>query len=200
MGRIIVLLSDGTGNSAAKVWRTNVWRVTIRIVIGLIQGIIRAHSEAELDRKARAAYRDFRRRNFHTIWRTKPRAMGIKMGMMSKPAYLAIRDSTGTRSSNIPILGSKQSNGFPEPGLFAFFSKQARCAETAPPNTESQLATASVGLAANLWPFVYLRAHVCPHSRDYRSASQLSFANSWRTPPSRPRASARSRACVLRPP
>ena len=27
MGRKIVLLSDGTGNSAAKVWRTNVWRV-----------------------------------------------------------------------------------------------------------------------------------------------------------------------------
>ncbi len=43
----------------------------MRIVIGLIleQGIIRADSEAELDRKARAAYRDFRRRNFHTFWR-----------------------------------------------------------------------------------------------------------------------------------
>src|ERR1017187_7406500 len=27
MPRRIVLLSDGTGNSAAKVWRTNVWRV-----------------------------------------------------------------------------------------------------------------------------------------------------------------------------
>jgi uncharacterized protein (DUF2235 family) len=27
MGRRIVLLSDGTGNSAAKVWRTNVWRL-----------------------------------------------------------------------------------------------------------------------------------------------------------------------------
>lgn len=27
MGRNIVLLSDGTGNSSAKVWRTNVWRV-----------------------------------------------------------------------------------------------------------------------------------------------------------------------------
>src|SRR5260370_33194698 len=26
MNRNIVLLSDGTGNSAAKVWRTNVWR------------------------------------------------------------------------------------------------------------------------------------------------------------------------------
>lgn len=141
MSRIIALLSDGTGNSAAKVWRTNVWRVfesidlsnsehvayyddgvgtssfkpyailggafgyglkrnvielykfacrnhrcpedeifafgfsrgafTIRIVIGLIleQGIIRTNSEAELHRLARAAYRDFRRRNFHTIWR-----------------------------------------------------------------------------------------------------------------------------------
>ena len=141
MGRKIVLLSDGTGNSAAKVWRTNVWRIfesldlsnsdqiayyddgvgtssfkplailggafgyglkrnvidlykfacrnhrsaddeifafgfsrgafTIRIVIGLIleQGIVRANSEAELDRKARAAYREFRRTNFHTFWR-----------------------------------------------------------------------------------------------------------------------------------
>jgi Uncharacterized alpha/beta hydrolase domain (DUF2235) len=27
MPRRIVLLSDGTGNSAAKVWRTNVWRM-----------------------------------------------------------------------------------------------------------------------------------------------------------------------------
>jgi uncharacterized protein (DUF2235 family) len=27
MGRKIILLSDGTGNSSAKVWRTNVWRV-----------------------------------------------------------------------------------------------------------------------------------------------------------------------------
>lgn len=27
MPRRIVLLSDGTGNSSAKVWRTNVWRM-----------------------------------------------------------------------------------------------------------------------------------------------------------------------------
>ena len=27
MARKIILLSDGTGNSAAKVWRTNVWRM-----------------------------------------------------------------------------------------------------------------------------------------------------------------------------
>lgn len=143
MGRKIILLSDGTGNSAAKVWRTNVWRVfesidlsgsgqvafyddgvgtssfkplailggafgyglkrnvldlykfacrnfydkddeifgfgfsrgsfTMRVVVGLImeQGIIRDPSEHELDRKARAAYRDFRRRNFHTKFRTE---------------------------------------------------------------------------------------------------------------------------------
>src|SRR6266566_6453421 len=27
MAKKIILLSDGTGNSAAKVWRTNVWRI-----------------------------------------------------------------------------------------------------------------------------------------------------------------------------
>ena len=27
MAKKIILLSDGTGNSAGKVWRTNVWRV-----------------------------------------------------------------------------------------------------------------------------------------------------------------------------
>ncbi len=141
MGRKIILLSDGTGNSSAKVWRTNVWRIfesldlsgsgqvafyddgvgtssfkpaailggafgfglkrnvidlykfacrnwrndddeifgfgfsrgafTMRVVIGLIleQGIIRDKPEAELDRLAHAAYRDFRRRNFHTYLR-----------------------------------------------------------------------------------------------------------------------------------
>jgi len=140
MGRKIILLSDGTGNSAAKVWRTNVWRVyesldlsgsdqvafyddgvgtssfkpaailggafgfglkrnvidlykfacrnyreeddaiygfgfsrgafTIRIVVGLIleQGLVKAESEIELDAKARAAYRAFRKQNFHTNW------------------------------------------------------------------------------------------------------------------------------------
>ena len=140
MSRRIVLLSDGTGNSSAKVWRTNVWRMfesidlsgsdqiayyddgvgtsefkplaviggafgyglkrnvldlykfacrnfrhdydeiyafgfsrgafTIRILIGLIleQGLIRADTEHELDRKARHAYREFRRENFRTNW------------------------------------------------------------------------------------------------------------------------------------
>ena len=140
MSRRIVLLSDGTGNSSAKVWRTNVWRFfenidlsnsdqiayyddgvgtsefkplaivggafgyglkrnvldlykfasrnfrhdgdkiyafgfsrgafTIRILIGLIleQGLIKAANEQELDKKARQAYRQFRRENFHTKW------------------------------------------------------------------------------------------------------------------------------------
>lgn len=140
MGRKIVLLSDGTGNSAAKVWRTNVWRTfealdlsgsdqvafyddgvgtssfkplailggafgfglkrnvidlykfacrnwrddsdelfgfgfsrgafTIRVVMGLIlnQGLVVAGSEHELDRKAHAAYRAYRRERYHTFW------------------------------------------------------------------------------------------------------------------------------------
>ncbi|MBN8976278.1 MAG: DUF2235 domain-containing protein [Rhizobiales bacterium] len=140
MGRKIILLSDGTGNSAAKVWRTNVWRTfealdlagsdqvafyddgvgtssfkplailggafgfglkrnvidiykfacrnwrddsdelfgfgfsrgafTIRVVMGLIlnQGLVAADSERELDRKAHAAYRAYRRERYHTFW------------------------------------------------------------------------------------------------------------------------------------
>jgi uncharacterized protein (DUF2235 family) len=139
MGRKIVLLSDGTGNSAAKVWRTNVWRTfealdlsgndqvafyddgvgtssfkpwailggafgfglkrnvvdiykfacrnyrddndqlfgfgfsrgafTIRVVGGLIlnQGLVTAQNEKELDDKARAAYRQYRRERYHTV-------------------------------------------------------------------------------------------------------------------------------------
>src|SRR3954465_13581678 len=144
MGRNIVLLSDGTGNSAAKVWRTNVWRTfealdlsgndqvafyddgvgtstfkpwamlsgafgfglkrnvidiykfacvnyhsdddnifgfgfsrgafTIRVMMGLIlhEGLVQADSEIELDRKARAAYRAYRRKRYHTVWPFRP--------------------------------------------------------------------------------------------------------------------------------
>jgi uncharacterized protein (DUF2235 family) len=140
MSRNVVLLSDGTGNSSAKVWRTNVWRTfealdlsgsdqvafyddgvgtssfkpwailggafgfglkrnvvdiykfacrnyrddddrlfgfgfsrgafTIRVVGGLIlnQGLVTASNEAELDRKARAAYREYRRDRYHTVF------------------------------------------------------------------------------------------------------------------------------------
>jgi uncharacterized protein (DUF2235 family) len=140
MGRNIILLSDGTGNSSAKVWRTNVWRTfealelsdsdqvafyddgigtssfkpwailagafgiglkrnvvdiykfacrnyrddgdrffgfgfsrgafTIRVVGGLIlnQGLVTARNEKELDDKARAAYRAYRRERYHTVF------------------------------------------------------------------------------------------------------------------------------------
>jgi uncharacterized protein (DUF2235 family) len=44
---------------------------TIRIVIGLLadQGLVPYESEEELHRTARDAYRAFRRKNFHTVWR-----------------------------------------------------------------------------------------------------------------------------------
>jgi uncharacterized protein (DUF2235 family) len=138
--RRIVVLSDGTGNSSAAVWRTNVWRTfealdlsnsdqvafyddgvgtssfkplallggafgfglkrnvidiykfvcrnyrdddddifgfgfsrgafTIRVVSGLIldQGLVQASNENELDRRATAAFNDYRRRKYHTVW------------------------------------------------------------------------------------------------------------------------------------
>lgn len=144
MGRKIILLSDGTGNSAAKVWRTNVWRTfealdlsgndqvafyddgvgtssfkplailggvfgvglarnvidiykfvcrnyqddsddiycfgfsrgafTIRVVVGLIisQGLVSAENESELDKKAIAAYRQYRAERYHTLWPWHP--------------------------------------------------------------------------------------------------------------------------------
>jgi uncharacterized protein (DUF2235 family) len=140
MARKIVVLSDGTGNSSAALWRTNVWRTfdalelsnsdqvafyddgvgtskfkpfamvggafgyglkrnvidvykfvcrnyqteadeifgfgfsrgafTIRVVVGLIldQGLVQADNELELDRLARAAFQDYRRRKYHTVW------------------------------------------------------------------------------------------------------------------------------------
>lgn len=159
MAKRIILLSDGTGNSASKVWRTNVWRVfesldlsssdqvafyddgvgtssfkplaiiggafgyglkrnvldlykfvcrnyrtaaeyeqeygktapqgtkfendeiygfgfsrgafTIRVVVGLIadQGLVTYSTESELEDKARAAYRAYRAKHFHSIFR-----------------------------------------------------------------------------------------------------------------------------------
>jgi uncharacterized protein (DUF2235 family) len=140
MARKIVVLSDGTGNSSAALWRTNVWRTfdaidlsgsdqvafyddgvgtssfkpfavlggafgyglkrnvidiykfvcrnyrtdedeiygfgfsrgafTIRVVVGLIldQGLVQADNEIELDRRARAAYKDYHSRKYHTVW------------------------------------------------------------------------------------------------------------------------------------
>lgn len=140
MGKRIVVLSDGTGNSSAAIWRTNVWRTfealdlsnsdqvafyddgvgtssfkplamlggafgyglkrnvidiykfvcrnyqsgedeifgfgfsrgafTIRVLTGLIldQGLVQATNEIELDRLAIAAFQDYRRRRYHTVW------------------------------------------------------------------------------------------------------------------------------------
>jgi uncharacterized protein (DUF2235 family) len=144
MSRKIILLSDGTGNAAGKVWRTNVWRTfealdlsgsdqvafyddgvgtssfkpwavlggafgfglkrnvidiykfvcrnyrgdtddiygfgfsrgafTIRVVMGLIlyEGLVSADTESELDQKAKAAYRHYRKKRYHTVWRFRP--------------------------------------------------------------------------------------------------------------------------------
>lgn len=140
MGKRIVVLSDGTGNSSAAIWRTNVWRTfealdlsnsdqvafyddgvgtssfkplailggafgyglkrnviniykfvcrnyqndddeifgfgfsrgafTIRVLTGLIldQGLVQGTNEIELDRLATAAFQDYRRRRYHTVW------------------------------------------------------------------------------------------------------------------------------------
>jgi uncharacterized protein (DUF2235 family) len=140
MARRIVVLSDGTGNSSAAIWRTNVWRTfealdlsnsdqvafyddgvgtssfkplailggafgiglrrnvidiykfvcrnwrsdadeifgfgfsrgafTIRVVAGLIldQGLVQADNEQQLHELATAAYKDYYRRKYHTVW------------------------------------------------------------------------------------------------------------------------------------
>src|SRR5262245_40488491 len=138
MTKRIIVLSDGTGNAAAKVWRSNVWRVfesldltasdqvafyddgvgtsafkplaifggafgwglkrnvldlyqficrhydndseifafgfsrgafTIRVLLGLVghEGLVRFTSEAELNRRARAAYRAYRAERYRTL-------------------------------------------------------------------------------------------------------------------------------------
>jgi uncharacterized protein (DUF2235 family) len=157
MNRKIVLLSDGTGNSSAKVWRTNVWRTfealdlsgsdqvafyddgvgtssfkplaifggafgfglkrnvidiykfacrnwqdnsdelygfgfsrgafTIRVVMGLIinQGLVSADTEAELDRKATAAYRAYRQERYHTYLRLEDAFRWIRNLFIRKP-------------------------------------------------------------------------------------------------------------------
>jgi uncharacterized protein (DUF2235 family) len=136
----IILLSDGTGNAASRVWRTNVWRFfqaldltnsrqvasyddgvgtsgfkplallggafgwglkrnvidlykflcrnyedgcriyglgfsrgafTVRVVMGVVvsQGVVRFESESDLHRRAKAAYRAYRREGYHSYLR-----------------------------------------------------------------------------------------------------------------------------------
>ncbi|MET4279334.1 MULTISPECIES: DUF2235 domain-containing protein [unclassified Bradyrhizobium] len=177
MPRRIVLLSDGTGNSSAKVWRTNVWRMfsaldltkddqvacyddgvgtssfkplamlggafgiglrrnvitlykfacrnyraagdeiyafgfsrgafTIRVTIGLIldQGLIPAKdiSDSELDRQAKAAYRAYHKRHFHTNWYLMIQGLKKLLGReMSAPSAGA---TAGRHSPIIRFLG-----------------------------------------------------------------------------------------------
>ncbi|QCK84386.1 DUF2235 domain-containing protein [Phreatobacter aquaticus] len=179
MSKRIVLLSDGTGNSSAKVWRTNVWRTfealdlrgndqvaiyddgvgtsafkplavlggafgyglkrnvldlykfacrnysgpedeifafgfsrgafTIRIVNGLIlnQGLVKADSESELERLARAAYRAYRAEKFHTVTGIESlfrgiRDIGLRLLHRSKPTYSKTRNR---QVENIRFLG-----------------------------------------------------------------------------------------------
>jgi uncharacterized protein (DUF2235 family) len=162
MARAVILLSDGTGNSAAKLAKTNVWRTyqaidlsgpdqiaeyddgvgtssikllallggafgwglkrnvlhlykflcrnyrdgdrifgfgfsrgafTIRVLTGLVlsQGLVRWHSEEELDLLARAAYREFRekrfRRKFSLAW----------VGRLVLSVIVAVRNSATGR-------------------------------------------------------------------------------------------------------
>lgn len=172
MPRRIILLSDGTGNSSASFWRTNVWRMfsaldltandqvacyddgvgtssfkplallggafgvglrrnvislykfvcrnfrgvddeiyafgfsrgafTIRVVIGLIvdQGLILADgiSETELDRQARAAYRAYHRKHFHTNWGLIVQQIKKWLGRdVAKPSVVP-------RDRNVPVI------------------------------------------------------------------------------------------------
>jgi uncharacterized protein (DUF2235 family) len=150
----IILLSDGTGNSAAKVWRTNVWRIfesldlggerqlayyddgvgtssfkplavlggafgwglkrnvldlyrflcrnyregaeiyafgfsrgafTIRVLIGLVvnQGLVRAHSESELQRLAAVAYRQYRKERYRSFLNVESVFRALRDGLHS---------------------------------------------------------------------------------------------------------------------
>lgn len=176
MARTIILLSDGTGNSAAKLAKTNVWRTyqaidlsgpdqiaeyddgvgtssfkplallggafgwglkrnvlslykflcrnyrandrifgfgfsrgafTIRVLSGLVlsQGLVRWHSEEELDLLAKAAYREFRelrfRRRFSLAW----------VGRLVLRAIVALRNKAAgrkpydsTRNRQVPSI------------------------------------------------------------------------------------------------
>jgi uncharacterized protein (DUF2235 family) len=140
MAKNVILLSDGTGNAASKIWRTNVWRFfqaldltnssqvaayddgvgtsafkplailggafgwglkrnvldlykflcrnyedgcqiyglgfsrgafTIRVLMGLVanQGVVKYESESDLHRRAKAAYRAYRRERYHSVFR-----------------------------------------------------------------------------------------------------------------------------------
>ena len=163
----IVLLSDGTGNAASRVWRTNVWRLfqaldltnsrqvamyddgvgsssfkplalaggifgwglkrnvldlymflcrnyepgarvyafgfsrgafTIRVLLGLVahQGIVRYATEAELRRRAIAAYRAYRKARFHSVSHVETLFRAVRDGV------LWLRGRRYAREDNLP--------------------------------------------------------------------------------------------------
>ena len=184
MGTNIILLSDGTGNSAAKIWRTNVWRFfealdvsradhkvfyddgigsatfkplaimggifgyglkrnvrdlykfvcrnywsdddeifglgfsrgafTIKVVTDLIthQGLIRCESEAELDWKARAAYRTYRNAKFHSTLRVE-NFIHLLHGLFVRNVYDASLNRPIARIRFIGLWDTVAAYGFP---------------------------------------------------------------------------------------
>jgi uncharacterized protein (DUF2235 family) len=183
MSKKIIVLSDGTGNSAAKVWRTNVWRTfealdltrsdqvamyddgvgtssfkpvailggafgyglkrnvlslykflcrnyksrqdyqaegiqsedddifafgfsrgafTIRVLVGLVldQGLVNYETEDELDRKTKAAYRQYRAKNFKTYTGIEVLFRWIRSWFVS-----ASHDSAQRAVSHVRFLG-----------------------------------------------------------------------------------------------
>ena len=182
MGKKIVLLSDGTGNAAARVWRSNVWRLfesidltkpdqvaiyddgvgtasfkplaliggafgwglkrnvielytflcrnyeegaeifgfgfsrgafTMRIVAGLVvnQGVVSAklaNGEVDLQRLARAAYRAYRAKRFHSILRVEGPFRWLRDRLVALVNLVRQRnpyDPTRNEQPNIRFLG-----------------------------------------------------------------------------------------------
>ena len=180
----IILLSDGTGNAASRVWRTNVWRFfqaldltnsrqvasyddgvgtsgfkplallggafgwglkrnvldlykflcrnyedgcriyglgfsrgafTIRVVMGVVvsQGVVRFELELDLHRRAKAAYRAYRREGYHSYLRievvfraVRDALVGVKNGCAD--TGLATRTRTFTRKrSGLSACGTR---------------------------------------------------------------------------------------------
>jgi uncharacterized protein (DUF2235 family) len=176
MAANIVVLSDGTGNAASSVWRTNVWRMfesinlvgedqvakyddgvgssaflplaliggafgwglkrnvldaykficrnyqpgakifafgfsrgafTIRVLVAFIleQGLVNAHSESELDRLAKEAYRAYRADGYCSILRVEWLARRMRNGLVAIADVLRRRTRYDrTRNTVVPTI------------------------------------------------------------------------------------------------
>jgi uncharacterized protein (DUF2235 family) len=169
----IVLMSDGTGNAASKVWRTNVWRLfqsldltnsrqvanyddgvgtssfkplavlggvfgwglkrnvldlytflcrnyepgariyafgfsrgafTIRVLLGLVghEGLVQSRKEAELRRRAVAAYRAYRKDRFHSVSHVETVFRGLRDLALALTDRIA-RRRPYDRADNVPV-------------------------------------------------------------------------------------------------